>query len=199
MQEDQSPRELEARLALIETMIAEGRRTTQRWAWAFVLWGVAYYVAIAWSAWGPMPDLSWPITMFAAAVLTALLCMRQSHSGVETAAGRAIGAIWIATGITMFVLLGSLGATGRLEPHVFASAAAALLGAANATSSMVLKWRVQFACALVWWGAAVAACFVGAAVLAAIFLVTIFLCQIVFGIYGMIAESRKPSNRPAHA
>ncbi len=45
--------ELKDRLNLIETMIAEGRRTTESWGWVFVLWGVAYYVAIAWSAWGP--------------------------------------------------------------------------------------------------------------------------------------------------
>ena len=42
--------ELKDRLSLIETMIAEGRRTTESWAWTFVLWGVAYYVAIFWTA-----------------------------------------------------------------------------------------------------------------------------------------------------
>ena len=39
--------ELKDRLNLIETMIAEGRRTTESWGWTFVLWGVAYYVAMA--------------------------------------------------------------------------------------------------------------------------------------------------------
>ena len=41
--------ELKDRLSLIETMIAEGRRTTSSWGWTFVFWGVAYYVAIAWT------------------------------------------------------------------------------------------------------------------------------------------------------
>ena len=45
--------ELKDRLSLIETMIAEGRRTTESWGWTFVLWGVAYYVAIAWDSLGP--------------------------------------------------------------------------------------------------------------------------------------------------
>ncbi len=31
--------ELVGRLELIEKMIADGRRTTWRWGWAFVLWG----------------------------------------------------------------------------------------------------------------------------------------------------------------
>jgi len=42
--------ELKDRLSLIESMIAEGRRTTESWAWTFVFWGVAYYVAILWTA-----------------------------------------------------------------------------------------------------------------------------------------------------
>ena len=42
--------ELKDRLSLIESMIAEGRRTTESWGWTFVFWGVAYYVAIAWAA-----------------------------------------------------------------------------------------------------------------------------------------------------
>ena len=40
-------RDLKDRLRLIESMIAEGRRTTENWGWTFVLWGVAYYIAIA--------------------------------------------------------------------------------------------------------------------------------------------------------
>jgi len=44
--------ELRNRLNLIETMIAEGRRTTGSFAWIFILWGVAYYVAIVWSTTG---------------------------------------------------------------------------------------------------------------------------------------------------
>ena len=45
--------ELKDRLSLIESMIAEGRRTTESWGWSFVFWGVAYYVAIAWADVGP--------------------------------------------------------------------------------------------------------------------------------------------------
>ena len=44
--------ELKDRLKLIESMMAEGRRSTESWGWSFVLWGVAYYVATAWATWG---------------------------------------------------------------------------------------------------------------------------------------------------
>jgi len=52
MQDQTSEQELKERLSLIESMIAEGRRHTESWGWTFVLWGLVYYLAIAWSAWG---------------------------------------------------------------------------------------------------------------------------------------------------
>ena len=50
--ENEANPELTERLELIESMIAEGRRSSESWGWVFVLWGVAYYVAIAWATWG---------------------------------------------------------------------------------------------------------------------------------------------------
>ena len=52
MQDHTTEQELKDRLSLIESMIAEGRRKTEGWGWTFVLWGVAYYLAMAWSVWG---------------------------------------------------------------------------------------------------------------------------------------------------
>ncbi len=43
--------ELKDRISLIESMIAEGRRTTMSWGLIFVFWGVAYYICIAGSVW----------------------------------------------------------------------------------------------------------------------------------------------------
>ena len=60
--------ELSDRLSLIESMIAEGRRTTESWGWTFVLWGVAYYVAILWATLGHS-NWAWPVTMSAACVV----------------------------------------------------------------------------------------------------------------------------------
>ena len=48
--------DLNERLNLIEAMIAEGRRKTESWGWTFLLWGVAYYVAIGWVALGGATD-----------------------------------------------------------------------------------------------------------------------------------------------
>ena len=61
MAQDADSQDLNDRLDLIQNMIAEGRRSTERWGWVFVLWGVAYYVAFAWSAMGRSQLwLAWP-------------------------------------------------------------------------------------------------------------------------------------------
>ena len=91
--------DLKDRLKLIESMIAEGRRTTESWGWTFVLWGVAYYVAIAWATWG-QPAIAWPVTMIAASLLTGVLAARNAGKGPGTTIGRAMMAIWLAMGIS---------------------------------------------------------------------------------------------------
>lgn len=182
--------DLKDRLSLIESMIAEGRRTTESWGWTFVLWGVAYYIAIAWSALGK-PALAWSVTMTVAGVLTGLIASRISGRHPETTTGRAMAAIWIGMGISMFILMMCLGMTGRLDLRTGIAIVGAMLGGANATSSIILKWKMQFASAVVWWAAMVAALFTSEYFAGIIFLVAIFFCQIVFGIYGMIAESRR--------
>jgi len=197
---NRNPEELELkdRLNLIETMIAEGRRKTESWGWTFVLWGVAYYVAMAWSTWGHS-NLAWPITMIAASILMGILVSRKAGKGPETTLGRAMAAIWIAMGVSLFTLLVALGFSGRFDFHVFIAIIGAFLGCTNAASSIILKWKMQFACAIIWWASAVAACFGSENQVTAGFLVAIFFCQIVFGIYGMIAESRKQRQDVSHA
>ena len=100
-------------------------------------------------------------------------------------------------GISIFILLLCLGLSGHGDFHVFVAIISAMLGMANATSGMVLRWKMQFASAVVWWAAAITACFTSDKLTIVAFLVAIFFCQIVFGIYCMIAESRKLQARSA--
>ena len=75
-----------------------------------------------------------------------------------------------------------------------------MLATAHATSAMILKWKAQYWCALVWLAAAVAACFGSDAVVGIAFLGATFLGQIVFGIYAMILEAReRKAKGVAHA
>ena len=182
--------DLRDRLNLIETMIAEGRRKTESWGWTFVLWGVAYYIAIAWAAFGN-PALAWPVTMVAASILTGVLASRNKTKRPETTIGRSMMAIWIGVGISLFLLMMFLSITGRMEIHIGVAIVCAMLGMANVTSSIILRWKVQFACAVGWWACLIAALFVSEAQAGILFLIALFFCQIVFGIYGMIRESRR--------
>jgi len=187
--------ELEERLDLMETMIAEGRQTAGHWGPIFVLWGVAFYVAFGWYMLEHHTRWAWPVTMIATFVLTRALHRRHRAGQPKTTAGRAIGSIWIAMVISMFVLFLSIGYSGNVVPAgVQTATLATLLGMSNAACGMLLKWKEQFACAVVWWVSAATCCF-GSATIATIgFMTATFLCWIVFGIYVIITELRRPGH-----
>jgi hypothetical protein len=197
MQEETSASELQGRLALIESMIAEGRRSTESWGWAFVFWGLAYYVAMAWSRWGNQ-TLAWPVTMTVASLLMIALGRRRKRARqAPTTAGRAIASVWIAVGISMFALLLALGLSHLLEERIFMSIVAAMMGTANAASAMILRWKPQFACTLVWWATCVVCAAGSDAQSTDALIVAVFLCQIVFGIYVMLRKTGE--RKAAHA
>jgi hypothetical protein len=190
--------ELKDRLSLIESMIGEGRRSISSYGWTFVLWGVAYFVAILWAGVGH-GYLAWPITMTTTAILMGIIYWRRHIGRPNTTRSRAISAVWYSMGISMFVLLMSLGYSGRADQHTFIAVAATMLATANAASSIILRWKLQFACAVVWWALTVFACFGHGKLLTIAFLVALFLCQIVFGIYLMIMEARARREEAHHA
>ncbi len=189
--------ELRDRLSLIENMIAEGRRSSESWGWMFVLWGATYLIAIAWAAWDHSV-LPWPVIIGAALILTFVLGSKKSGKQPVTTLGRAVISIWIALAITMFLLFFALGISGRLtDPHLFISVVSAILGMANGAAGLIVRWKAQFACALVWWAAAGASCFGSVKQSIIVFVVAIFLCQIAFGVYGMIADAHERRRRGA--
>jgi hypothetical protein len=194
--------ELQDRLQVIESMIAEGRRKTESWGWTFVLWGVIYYVAIFWSTWSVQMwswptslfagyQWAWPITTFSGAALTILIGTRTGKGQPNTAIGMAITSIWSAMGISMILLFPALGLSGRIDHHSFIAIVAAMLGMANGACGLILKWRAELACALVWWATSVAVCFGSEQQVITLFLIAIFLAQIVFGIYAMRLDARR--------
>ena len=200
MQEGTTEQELKDRLSLIESMIGEGRRSIETWGWTYVLWGVAYYFAIAWAEWG-RSAWAWPVTALIAVIVTVVVASFKAGNHPGTTLGRAIGSVWIALGISMFLLFPALGVSGRLtDQHLFVALMSAILGLANGASALILRWKVQFACAVVWWVVAVAVCFTTDGQSTILFLVAIFFCQIVFGAYSQIAEAQQRKRRgPIHA
>lgn len=185
-----TPSDLRDRLAIIESMLSEGRSKTESWGWSFVVWGIAYYVATAWATLGHA-NYAWPVTMVAAAIITSLGAFKTREHQPETTLGRAVGAIWIAMGWSLFILCISIASSGHAEQHVFLALIEGTLGTANVTSGMILRWRVQIGVGVAWWIAAAATCFATISQTSYIFLGAIFVCQILFGIYMMVGEAKQ--------
>jgi len=200
MTDEMDGKDLAERVRLIESMMAEGRRRQESWGWTFVLWGVAYYVAFFWS-WLAHYAYAWPVTMIAAAVLTGVIFRRRRGGNPETTMGRAIGSIWTAMGLSMFIVLCAMGYSGRYSNgHAMIAVFAGMVGLTNAACSMTLRWKAQFFCALLWWATAVAACYCSDDLLLPIFLVAVFFGQFVFGGAMMISEYRqRRQNGVVHA
>jgi hypothetical protein len=194
--------ELKDRLSLIESMIAEGRRTTTSWGWIFVFWGVAYYVAIGWTAYNQWP-FAWLVTMLGAWLLCGAIIWKKKRDQAErrpgTTIGRAISSIWFATGVSMVLIFPALGFSSHFNWHIFVAIVAAMLGLVNGASGMLLRWKAQMATAYVWWLATVVACFGSDNQCNFVFVVAIFFCQIVFGVYGMVIEARERRLEATHA
>lgn len=185
--------EIRDRLSLMESMVMEGRRVSERWGWAFVLWGVAYYVAIVWTATAQF-GWAWPITVIAAVLVEEAIRRARGSAKGRTTLARSIGSVWIAFGVSIFLLLFALSLSQRLtDAHVAFAILAAMLGMVNGASGMILRWRAQMVCAVAWWAAAVACCFEASMAFDTplAFLAAVFLCQIVFGVYLMYLEGRR--------
>lgn len=184
--------EIGERIALIESMMREGRRRTEYWGWNFLLWGIAYLVAMGWSSFLPAGRaLAWPVTMIAAMVLTLVIARKRMRHEPKTERSRALGSIWMAMGWGIFVFAFPAAYGGHFEAHAFMAAIEAMLGMAHVAAGSTLRWTAQIVVGAVWWAAAVASCFVPTGNdVAYIFLAAVLVCNIGFGAYLMIRESR---------
>lgn len=185
--------ELAERIALIESMMRDGRKSTEEWGWNFLLWGIAYFVAVAWSSYLPHsggPLLAWPITMIFAVLLTVGIARRRTRNKPRTEKSRALQAIWTAMGCGIFVFAFPVAFSGHYEAQSFMAAIEVMLGIAHVASGSFLRWKAQIVVGALWWAAAIASCFVEGNGVAYVFLGATLVCMIGFGIYLMIREGR---------
>lgn len=189
------------RLLLIESMIREGRRSTDYWGWIFLLWGVAYLAAIGWTYYLPHPQYSWPVVMPLAAVASGVIARRKRRRRPkqENAQSRALGGIWFSTGAAIFLFAFIGGFSGHGEPHLYLFGIEILLGLANAASAFTLRWRPQFLIALIWWGCGIASCFVAVEHLIPLLVLGTLIGNIGFGLYLMRREAVDRTRQVSHA
>lgn len=189
-------RDISERLALIESMMQAGRKSTEYWGWNFLLWGIAYLVAVAWSSLLPHgggPLLAWPITMIFATLLTIGIARRRTRNIPRSEKSRALQAIWTAMGCGIFVFAFPVAFSGHFQGQSFMAAIEVMLGIAHVASGSFLRWPLQIVVGALWWVAAIASCFVEGNGVAYVFLAATFVCMIGFGIYLMIREGRDKS------
>jgi hypothetical protein len=183
--------DLRERFDLIESMLNEGRRSTQYWGWMFVLWGIGYMVAIAGSyLGGTVQQYCWPVVMVGTAGIGVLVGRGKQRGQPETVKSRALSSIWAAVGTSIFVFAFSAAFSGHNELHIFLAGIMTLIGVAHAASSLFLKWGLQMAVALVWWTAAVACCYVRTDQLVYFLIAANVIGNLCFGSYLMYAEAR---------
>ena len=190
--------DLMQRVALMESMIAEGRESTMRYGWIFVAWGVCYILAVLWSSIGPHPFLAWPVCLAITILGVSVGQARQTKaagSGAFSSKSRTLGGVWMTFGIGISLFCAAAAASHHIGDPMFVSVLCFFLGTVNITSASIYRWKMQGLAGAIWWAAGVAALFVSPNDGGIAFLVATFLSQIVFGFYLMAKERRRASQQ----
>lgn len=180
------------RLALMETMIAEGRRTTTRCGWIFVLWGLVDIAGMGWQWIWPSYWI-WPITLFVGFVIQFRIGLRLKPDSVSVSntQGRIIGAIWSMMGLATAIYVFTAIFRHLAWQFSFIAGIFMLVGMAHAISAMILRWRVQGLVAALWWAGGVAMFFAHSSnEIFVIFPLEMFFGMVLFGLYSMMLERR---------
>jgi hypothetical protein len=189
--------DLVQRVALMEEMITEGRRSTIRFGWIFVLWGLIDLVPIAWQLAMPhsrwVRTWCWPIAIACGVAFQFLgmaILRRRSSVVCSSMRGRSISAVWAMMGLTATLYFAGAMISDKQWPVAFTAAMLMFVGMAHGTSAMILRWKAQGAVACVWWIGGVAMFFLSDRYWLNIFVGEMCFGMIGFGLYAMWLERR---------
>lgn len=197
--------ELLQRVAMMESMISEGRRTTARFGWLFVLWGMADLIGMVWQWYQQNNRWIWPVTIGSAMVLQfigiAMLRRENKTCSPKSMQCRSIEAVWGMMGLTVSLYCAAAMLHNSTWQVAYVSAILMFVGLAHAISALVLRWRAQGAIAAVWWLGGIATFFLSGVALYAIVVGEMFVGLVAFGIYAMLLERRRGGGGavPQHA
>ena len=187
--------ELVQRLDLMECMIAEGRQTTMRCGWIFVLWGLVDLAGMGWQRIQNHSQWVWPVCLGTGVVLQVigLALWKRARSGCKGVRSRSVWSVWSMMGLAMAIYVFTALFTHFAWQYSYLAALLMIVGLAHAISAMILRWPVQGIVAGIWWAGAVAV-FVCNSFRAAnwIFLIEMCFGMIAFGLYVMFLEGRSP-------
>lgn len=193
--------ELMERLTVLEQMVNEGRRSTERWGWNFILWGIAPLLALYWSTHWPHPNFAWGVLMTLAAILTGIISERNHGKDhhPQTVVHRALYSVWSVAGSSIFLYLFVSAFSHHYEIRSFLAVMFVLLAIPNTVSAAVLQWRTQYLVSGMWWCAVVFAFFAPESWIIPIYVIALLLGNVCFGIYLTIIERRKAHESYARA
>jgi hypothetical protein len=185
--------DLVKRLELMETMITEGRSTTCRHGWIFLLWGLVDLAGMGWQQAQSHSALVWPVCLGAGAVITLLgmAVQKRTEARCKSMRGRNVEAVWSMMGLALTLYTGTALLTHFAWQYSYLAGLLTIVGLAHAISAAILRWPVQGIVAGIWWAGAVAV-FVFNSRRAAndIFLIEMCFGMIAFGLYTMWLEHR---------
>ena len=180
------------RLELMESMIAEGRQTTMRCGWIFVMWGLVNLAGMGWQMVPPQHSRwVWPVCLGVGLVIQVigLALRKRERPRCKGTQSRSVEAVWAMMGIAMIVYVGAVLATHFDWQYSYLSALFIIIGLAHATSAVILRWRVQAVVAGLWWaGAGAVLVFNSRRAANDIFLIEMCFGMIAFGPYVMWLE-----------
>jgi hypothetical protein len=181
------------RIELMEAMIAEGRQTTMRCGWIFVLWGLVDLAGMGWQMIPNHSRLVWPVCLGTGVVLQVigLVLRKRDNPRCKGMKSRNVEAVWLMMFLALIVYVGTAQATHFAWQYSYIAALLIIVGLAHAISAAILRWRVQAVVAAIWWVGAVAI-FVCNSRRATneIFLIEMCFGMIAFGLYVMFLEGR---------
>jgi hypothetical protein len=194
--------DLVQRIQLMEAMIAEGRSTTTRCGWIFVLWGLVDLAPIGWQLAEPnsrwVSQWCWPICLSVGVLLTLVgraLQDRGKHCTSGTRS-RSIWAVWgiMGSAITLYFIAAMV--KHLAWQYSFEAGILMMIGMAHGISSIILRWRVQGAVAAIWAMGSFATFFSRSwKDETGIFAFELVFGMIVFGLYAMWLDGRDRAGR----
>jgi hypothetical protein len=185
------------RIELMECMIAEGRRSTMRCGWIFVLWGLVDLTAWSWQHFLPNSDFAgpwaWPVCLVVGAVLTVAGAALQKRRvrAYGSMQCRNIEVVWSMMGVALAIYVAGAMVRHLTWQYSYIAALLIIVGLTHAISAMLLRWHVQGVVAVIWWAGAVAAfCARSQRDVQVIMLLEMCLGMVLFGLYVMVLERR---------
>jgi len=200
--EDGTTREdLIQRVALMETMIAEGRRNTGRFGWIFILWGLVCLSGTGLSYLQPHSYWVWPIVIasgFAIQFIGIAMHRRSGQWPSNNMKSRSVAAVWRMMGIAIILYAIPAILTHTIHQIAYIAAIFMFLGMAHATSAVILRWRAQAVVAGLWWAGGIATYFVPRDYVITIYVVEMVCCMVLFGVYAMWLERQRAAALVQH-